>query len=192
MPTQDKEQTINFELGDKAIALIKEQPLRLSMGQWKQTGVKTHRDLSFDCPVLAPPCGTVGCFAVWSVAAAKGIKNRLSPLDIEDTAMDMLCLTREQADRLFFTERWPSPYKAQWHKLERTITHELNELDDLMYKRYNGIMDKQPKMSDKKIESVMKILTPDETKVADRIRGLQAEMAGVLEQRWNYMKETGK
>jgi hypothetical protein len=134
------------KLSKKAIALLRkvqktitEEPNRLLMGSWTRQVTEgkgeifvTDYDPSEEISRPVPPCGTVGCIAGWT--AINGMKNSDLPIvtingkqmvdvtsidDVEVEARELLGLTKDQAQSLFYLPNWSvvknGGYKA-WPK----------------------------------------------------------------------------
>lgn len=95
------------------------EPKRLDMGNW---GFK--RDKAND----GPACGTVGCIAGWAVLLTHpsliGRKEDFTPAKLkkfsnamgnaEEDAPGLLKINIGTADRLFYVDRWPEPFRQDY------------------------------------------------------------------------------
>lgn len=91
------------------VAYIKEEPRRLNMYVWA-CQISTHDELD-------PPCGTVGCFAGWTIMSTVG-KEELGHLlgtdSVADAAADILGIDDHDAYILFYSTRWPTSFNEAY------------------------------------------------------------------------------
>lgn len=100
--------TPNAELAYKVLDLTKAHPTHFDMGEWS-SGLVDLAALTAE-----PSCGTTACFAGWTVAQA-GYRVHISghiyraedavyivTSEIDRFAADLLGITEEQAEELFF------------------------------------------------------------------------------------------
>jgi hypothetical protein len=74
--------------------------------------------------VKAPACGTLACIAGWSVIlsdqhrdvvrADDGGEQFIPWIDIKVLARDVLRLGYQQAEKLFYVDYWPEPYRTNY------------------------------------------------------------------------------
>ena len=113
---------------------ILEEPRRLSMDTWmgKAYNFLPNKDKA--------PCGTVACIAGHAVLINKlneagktfnarrfvlALVNQYDSFElgcdyVEDKAVELLCLTKDQADRLFHVESWPNEFKEAYREDTRS------------------------------------------------------------------------
>lgn len=75
-----------------------------------------------------PPCKTVGCFGGWTCVlnpldtSIKGIRknaDRVASMGwtlVQEEAIRILGITRDEAETLFHTNTWPSPFKEKYNE----------------------------------------------------------------------------
>lgn len=130
---------LNVELFRKVQAAIQAEPRRFEMGQWLQ--VKRGRSrVNVTAPVTLDgtvdnwefaECGTAACLAGWAVLADKIEDVCLAkPKEIKDVAKTMnswswdiprhgrelLGISYDARDRLFYADSWPRPFRGRYMK----------------------------------------------------------------------------
>ncbi len=137
---------MNVELLLKVVEYAEQEPRRFDMGDWyvDVSGVITGDDdldsiVSNDSGFAArdveklPPCGTIGCIAGTACILAGDLQYETTIFDGFElrsyydpyrgwyrTAVDLLDLSYEQADRLFYPKRevsergWPEPFVTEY------------------------------------------------------------------------------
>lgn len=105
---------MNVRLLRRVKKAILDEPKRLDMGDWIYT---------YEGGLSAPKCGTVACIAGWATLLAVGsIKDvkatakelRRTQAIISQEGMLALGIQSFDADRLFYVDKWPEPYRTAY------------------------------------------------------------------------------
>jgi hypothetical protein len=99
---------MNVELLLKVKQAILEEPRRFDMAEWSSEDVYGKAKI--------PNCGTTCCMSGWATA----IYNRDNGARFGyPDGEDVLDISSEQGDRLFFLSQWPSPFHIAYKKAMR-------------------------------------------------------------------------
>lgn len=91
------------------VAFILAEPKRFNMELFTQ-------EVSPNAPD-APACGTVACLAGWADVLTSGYVDTYSNGmngGVEQRAIEVLQLTKEEANSLFYVHKWPEPFREQF------------------------------------------------------------------------------
>lgn len=108
MKTKTPKTKINVRLLRRIQRAIMAEPKRLDMGDWLVRGQQRIQQNG----LKEPDCGTVGCIAGWAAVLDK----TSDPKKFEDAevswmrADQILGLTHEQGNALFYTDEWPEKF----------------------------------------------------------------------------------
>lgn len=108
---------MNVKLLNEIKEMVLAEPRRLNMYGWGVTGLQYGENTDD----LTPPCGTVACFAGWAILLKlkpEVTQVRSVPFfvdeDPQESAERYLRLSREQSDKLFFTDNWPKRFSNRY------------------------------------------------------------------------------
>jgi hypothetical protein len=110
-----------LQINKDLILLIKEQilkePMQFMMHDYFAVRLgPLNRIYGFGIPTN---CGTAACIAGWAVVLGRGFATPKAAkdscyVDPKQDAMELLGLTEEQAEILFYTTAWPVDFQAKW------------------------------------------------------------------------------
>jgi hypothetical protein len=105
---------INVELLARVRAHILEDERRIEMSRYARRAYGR----------TAPPCGTTACIAGWAVILTDGLPKRITDdyyASVKPRAINLLGLSEDEADRLFFVMGWPRAFHDRYRAAERFI-----------------------------------------------------------------------
>lgn len=114
--------------------LIKEQAMRFPK-QFQMTVWRNRVEEDGD-----HPCGIVGCIAGHLVNNVHGENSMKNCYDIPESACEILGITKEQGEELFYLDHWPSEFSQVWSdasKNERDRAIALCKCIDAFVKRHS-------------------------------------------------------
>jgi hypothetical protein len=105
---------MNIELLLKVKAHILEEPNRLNMRSWLLRVGGVYANWVFDKEIRHfGNCGTTACIAGWAAILGEP-KKRVTIMDAEDCAIELLDIRDDDAEKLFFVDDWPRDLRVAW------------------------------------------------------------------------------
>jgi len=95
---------INVELLNRVAEYIASDYEHFDMDEWE---LKPHHRPWYQRYITKRDCGTTRCIAGWTCF----LSGNISP-NTPNEAQQLLGLTYEQANRLFYRRNWPEPYRS--------------------------------------------------------------------------------
>jgi hypothetical protein len=118
----------NLELAEKVKAYLREQPLRLGMGDWitRYEGAQEY----------APPCNTVCCVAGATLIVAGIVRDAADYaaragkdyIHAADKARELLGISENDADKLFYVQHWPKNQNREYYAAVDTYYRDIPQL----------------------------------------------------------------
>lgn len=138
---------LNVELLNKVADAILAEPRQFIMATWfsKSGGTGTGWQLSpetRDIPREIPNCGTAACIAGHVIAVFEGVNparaHAMNFTYIKSRAADLLHITGDEAERLFFVANWTNDFREAWEEAVTVEARAQVAYDRIQYFIENG------------------------------------------------------